>query len=99
MEDRQVKSGAGKNTAATNDAANNAATNATTSATAWEIPSGKKRKQKGKQRRNTQTITMEGAQVDSSQLYQVGNGNGGKDGWVDREKKGRKKGRKRGKKE
>jgi len=44
-----------------------------TSATAWEIPapSGKKRKQKSKQRRNTQTIAMEGAQVDSSQLYQA----------------------------
>jgi len=65
-EDERVKNGAGKNSAAI------AATTATATAnTAWEIPSGKKKKQKGKQRRNTQTITMEGAQVDSSQLYQA----------------------------
>merc|ERR1712002_147455 len=63
---KTVKSDAGKNTAPINDAGANAG-----AATAWEIPSGKKRKQKVKQRRNTQTITMEGAQVDSSQLYQA----------------------------
>jgi len=41
---------------------------------AWDIPatsvSGKKRRVKSK-RRNTQTISMEGAQVDSTQLYQA----------------------------
>merc|ERR1719376_876188 len=49
------------------------ATGPTGGATAWEIPSGKakKKQQKSKQRRNTQTITMDGAQVDSSQLYQA----------------------------
>jgi len=38
---------------------------------AWEIPGGKKRKQKKNKRRDTQTIAMEGAQVDSTQLYQA----------------------------
>jgi len=54
-------------------ARNSAAPGTGATGTAWEIPapSGKKRKQKSKQRRNTQTIAMEGAQVDSSQLYQA----------------------------
>jgi len=57
-------------------ASNNGAPTSThnSAGAAWEIPAssnGKKRRQKSKQRRNTQTITMEGAQLDSSQLYQA----------------------------
>merc|ERR1719376_1014203 len=62
-----------KNGAKNDLAERSGATGATGGATAWEIPSGKakKKQQKSKQRRNTQTITMDGAQVDSSQLYQA----------------------------
>lgn len=70
-EDKAVKSGAKREALASSSSA--ASATGAASPTAWEIPasSGKKRKQKSKQRRNTQTITMEGAQVDSSQLYQA----------------------------